>query len=49
MADMLIKGWTIVDGTGATAYAADLRVTGDTIAEIGPNLAPRAVRQHARP
>jgi N-acyl-D-aspartate/D-glutamate deacylase len=41
MADMLIKGGTIVDGSGAATYSADLRVTGDTIAEIGPNLAPR--------
>lgn len=41
MAGMLIRGGTIVDGTGAKAHPADLRVTGETIAEIGPNLAPK--------
>lgn len=40
--DMLIAGGTIVDGTGAPAYAADLRVSGGKIAEIGPSLSPRA-------
>lgn len=34
----LIKGGTIVDGTGAPAYKADVRVTGDMIAEIAPDL-----------
>jgi len=42
MTDMLIKGGTIVDGSGAPAYPADLRVAGETIAEIAPNLVPRA-------
>jgi len=35
----LIRGGMIVDGTGAPAYAADLRVKGGTIAAIGVNLA----------
>ncbi len=42
MPGFLIKNGTIVDGTGAPAYKADLRVSGDTIAEIGPALAPEA-------
>ena len=39
MADILIKGGTVVDGTGSPAYDADVRVRGETIAEIGPDLA----------
>ena len=35
---VLIKGGTVVDGTGGPAYTADVRVTGDTIAEIGQDL-----------
>ncbi|MET0269218.1 MAG: amidohydrolase family protein [Sphingomonas sp.] len=41
MADMLIRGGTVVDGTGAKRFAADVRVRGDRIAEVGANLAPR--------
>jgi N-acyl-D-aspartate/D-glutamate deacylase len=36
----LIKGGTVVDGTGAPAYKADVRIREGQIAEIGPNLAP---------
>jgi N-acyl-D-aspartate/D-glutamate deacylase len=39
MTDMLIQGGTIVDGTGAPAYMADLRVREGVIAEIGAGLA----------
>ena len=42
MSAMLIKNGTVVDGTGAPAFAADVRVVGGTIAEVGPNLAARA-------
>src|SRR5271155_3303152 len=42
MGDMLIRGGTIVDGTGAKDHAADLRDTGDTITEVGANLVPKA-------
>jgi len=37
----LIKNGTIVDGTGRPAYAADLRVAGGRITEIGQGLAAR--------
>ena len=38
MTDLLITGGTIVDGTGAAAYKADVRVRNGVIAEIGPDL-----------
>jgi len=38
---MLIRGGTIVDGTGKAAYQADLRLDGGIIQQIGPGLAPQ--------
>jgi N-acyl-D-amino-acid deacylase len=38
MYDMLIRGGTVVDGTGARAYKADVRVRDGFIAEIGAAL-----------
>lgn len=35
MFDYLIKGATIVDGTGATPYTGDIAISGDKIIEIG--------------
>ncbi len=37
---ILIKGGTVVDGTAAPAYAADVRVAGGRITEVGANLQP---------
>jgi hypothetical protein len=42
MADILIRGGTVIDGTGTAACAADVRVTAGLISEIGRGLAPRA-------
>ena len=40
MSDILIRNGTIVDGTGAPSYAADVRVSDGFIAEIGKDLHP---------
>ncbi|MCB2065325.1 MAG: amidohydrolase family protein [Erythrobacter sp.] len=44
MSDLLIKHGTIVDGTGAPAFAGDVRVRDGVIAEIGTDLAPQGER-----
>ena len=38
---LLIRGGTVIDGTGGARYAADVRVTDGRIAEIAPALASR--------
>ncbi len=40
MTDMLIRGGRVVDGTGAPAYSADVRVRDGRISEIASNLTP---------
>ena len=35
MFDVVILGGSVVDGTGAIAYRADVGIKGETIAEIG--------------
>jgi N-acyl-D-amino-acid deacylase len=36
---LLVRGATVVDGTGAPGRRADVRVAGDTIVEVAPSLA----------
>jgi N-acyl-D-aspartate/D-glutamate deacylase len=40
MSGILIKGGTVVDGTKAPAFQADVRVRDGIIAEVGPGLTP---------
>lgn len=42
MYDVLIKGGTIIDGTGKPGYIGDVLVSGDMIAEVGPNIQAEA-------
>src|SRR5712691_1687067 len=44
MDDLLVCGGLVVDGTGAAARAADVRVRGGQIAEVGPGLRPDGER-----
>jgi N-acyl-D-amino-acid deacylase len=37
-AEIVIRGGTVVDGTGAPGRVVDVAITGGTISEIGPNL-----------
>ncbi len=39
MYDLVIRGGTIVDGSGGAEFVADVAIEGDKIAAIGPNLA----------
>ena len=38
--DLLVRGGTVVDGTGAASFEADVRVRSGKIAEVGPGLRP---------
>jgi N-acyl-D-aspartate/D-glutamate deacylase len=42
MGNFLIKNGTVVDGTGAAPYRADVRVRGSLIAEVASNLTPES-------
>jgi N-acyl-D-amino-acid deacylase len=44
MADTLIINGTVVDGTGAPSFKADVRIQGGFIAEVGQGLTPRGER-----
>jgi N-acyl-D-amino-acid deacylase len=42
MSGILIRGGTVIDGTGASGFSADVRISNGVITEIGAQLAPRA-------
>ena len=42
--DLLIRGGTIVDGSGAAPFVGDVAITGDRIVAVGPRLAGTAPR-----
>ena len=43
--DLLIRGGTVVDGTGAPRFRADVAIAGDRIAEVANNIEPGSARQ----
>jgi N-acyl-D-amino-acid deacylase len=45
MADLLIRGGTVIDGTGAAGRMSDVRVRDGLIAEVGPALASDGQRE----
>ena len=45
MHDIVIRGGTIVDGTGAPAFTGDVAIDGDRIAAVGGKAGP-ARREH---
>ena len=42
MFDLLVRGGTVIDGTGSTPYVADVGVKGGTIAAVGPRIGEEA-------
>lgn len=44
-AEVLVQQARVVDGTGAPAFVADVRIRGDRITEVAPQLAPRPGEQ----
>ena len=42
-ADVVIRGGTVIDGTGAPGYRADVAITGGTISDIGTGLDGRRI------
>jgi N-acyl-D-amino-acid deacylase len=45
MSDMLIRNGTVVDGTGAPGFGADVRIRDGVIAEVGQRLAAQGERE----
>jgi N-acyl-D-aspartate/D-glutamate deacylase len=43
MFDLIVKGGTVVDGTGRDRFVADVAVKGGSIVEIAPSIAGRAI------
>ena len=45
MSDLIVRGGTVVDGTGAPGRSADVRVRDGVIVEVAPDLAPDGERE----
>ena len=48
MHDLVIRGGTVVDGSGMEGYVADIAIDGDRISAIGPDLPPGKQELDAR-
>ena len=48
MHDIVIRGGTIVDGTGKAAFTGDVAIEGDRIAAVGGKLGPPGARSTPR-
>ena len=44
-ADLILRGGTIIDGSGRPRFVADLAITGDRITRIAPRIAEMATRE----
>jgi N-acyl-D-aspartate/D-glutamate deacylase len=40
MHDIVIRGGTIIDGTGAEGFIGDVAVDGETLAQVGGDVGP---------
>ena len=45
MSELIVRGGTVVDGTGAPGRVADVRVRDGVIVEVAPDLAPDGERE----
>ena len=43
--DIILRGGTVVDGTGRAPFAADVRVRSGRIVEVGTSLSPEGEEQ----
>jgi N-acyl-D-amino-acid deacylase len=43
--DIILRGGTVVDGTGRLPFEADVRVRAGRIVEVGPSLTPEGEEQ----
>ena len=43
--DIILRGGTVVDGTGTAPFDADVRVRSGRIVEVGPSLTPEGEEQ----
>jgi len=41
---LLLRGGTVIDGTGAARFSADVRIEGERIVAVGPDLAQKGAR-----
>jgi len=45
MYDLIIRGGTVIDGTGRAGFTADVAVRGDKIADIAPSIPQKSKKE----